>query len=148
MPRTLTSGTPYLALWNLFCAGRMYTFTTFLFASHANWFPRQEIEIEHPDGPWVGMEEFLVAFVHLSMHMIHLDTIVMRQLISEPEIQSTESMSYRYLQILSFIFQGSTIPFYRLLQKANETKWLNLSAQVRQKALAQPHQRSQDFGRL
>lgn len=138
MPRTLTSGTPYLALWNLFCAGRMYTFTTFLFASHANWFPRQEIEIEHPDGPWVGMEEFLVAFVHLSMHMIHLDTIVMRQLISEPEIQSTESMSYRYLQILSFIFQGSTIPFYRLLQKANETKWLNLSAQVRQKALAQP----------
>ncbi|KAK5800872.1 hypothetical protein VI817_003084 [Penicillium citrinum] len=63
------------------------------------------------------LKALLSAYVTITLHLLEMDTAVLRHLIDDPEHQTPISMSQRYLQSLSWIVSFAGIPFYILMER-------------------------------
>lgn len=89
------------------------------------------------NGPWECLEEFLMDYAQITLHLIRLDTLILSLVVSEADTQAPDCMSHRYLQPLGWTLSfHDMIPFYRALNETYEAKPRELLLRVREKVTA------------
>ena len=84
------------------------------------------------------MEEFFVNFGRMTLHLAHLDTLALGQLIEEPDLPAPEMMSKTYLISLGWCLQLNNIPFFRNMERIHGSEMVNLIARVNDRVAAPP----------
>lgn len=88
-------------------------------------------------GPWECLEEFLMDYAQIALHLIRLDTLILSLVVGEADTQTPECMSHRYLQTLGWTLSPyDMIPFYRALSETYDAKPRELLLRVREKVTA------------
>lgn len=84
------------------------------------------------------MEEFFIDFAQLALHLLRLDTLALRQLAEETDVQVPEMISRTYLPSLGWILQISNIPFFRTMERVNHIELANLVARINDRIAVSP----------
>lgn len=84
------------------------------------------------------MEEFILGFAQLSLHLAHLDTLTLSQFANETDIHAPEMMSRLYVPVLGWTLQISNIPFFRTLERLYGPELANLVARVNDQIASPP----------
>ncbi|KAJ5777163.1 hypothetical protein N7520_000409 [Penicillium odoratum] len=85
-------------------------------------------------GVLTTLEEFLVDYVRITHHLLHMDCMNLRHELDEPEMQ--DSVSRAWLNNLAWLLQYSTIPFFRATENVYGTEVIDVVARVRAKTVA------------
>lgn len=104
----------------------------------ANLDSRQELPVDDGSGTRTCLEEFLLDYVQITLHLIRLDIMILRLVLNDPDTPVPESLSHRYLQPLGWALLFQSIPFYRTLDRLYDTEASSLVLQVRAKTIASP----------
>ncbi|KAJ5668957.1 hypothetical protein N7462_010027 [Penicillium macrosclerotiorum] len=98
---------------------------------------KHELLIDDGTGksPWDCLEEFILGFVQLALHMIRLEIMILRQLTSEKDPQPPESLSQKYLNPMIWILSYQTVPFYSGLEQRYPSELTSMLSRAREKAL-------------
>ncbi|KAJ5898508.1 hypothetical protein N7504_008796 [Penicillium tannophilum] len=94
----------------------------------------QELPMDDGKGVLLTLEEFLVDYVHLTLHLIRMDCTTLRHAIDDPERQ--DSFAHAYLDPLAWLLQYNSIPFFRAMENAYGVEVVDVLARVRAKAIA------------
>lgn len=65
------------------------------------------------------LRDFLLDYVQIALHIVQLETTLLRALSKDPDQPTPDSMSHRYLQCVTWIvaFNDSTPPLYTILDR-------------------------------
>ncbi|PYH95762.1 ubiquitin hydrolase [Aspergillus ellipticus CBS 707.79] len=89
-------------------------------------------------GPWACLEEFFLDYAHLALHIIRLDTLLLKQVVEDSDAQMLDPMSRSYLPSMSWILQISGIPFFRAMEKIHGSDIMNLVARLNDRVASPP----------
>ncbi|KAE8383353.1 hypothetical protein BDV26DRAFT_137686 [Aspergillus bertholletiae] len=98
----------------------------------------QDIQPDEGRGPWVCLEEFFLNYTRLALHIVRLDTLVLGQLIEDPDLQVSDLISRAYLPSLGWMLQVSGIPFFRTAERVHGVEVVNLVARLNDRILTPP----------
>ncbi|KAJ5730261.1 uncharacterized protein N7483_004769 [Penicillium malachiteum] len=96
----------------------------------------QELPLNEGKGMWMCLEEFLSDYIKITLHLICMDTLTLRYLSTEPDLQLPDSMSRNYLCSLAWVLQSSSIPLYRALEHLYGDDLTEFLIRLREKAIA------------
>ncbi|KAJ5088051.1 hypothetical protein N7456_011667 [Penicillium angulare] len=96
----------------------------------------QELPIDDGRGTWTCLEEFLLDYIKITLHLLHIDIATLRQAVDEPELQGQDTLARGYLNSLAWSLQFQSIPFYRTLQNIYGDELDEFLARLRVKAIA------------
>jgi ubiquitin carboxyl-terminal hydrolase 34 len=99
---------------------------------------RIEFQPNEGHGVWCCLAEFFLDFAQLALHLTGLDTLTLGQFAEEADTQLPEMMSRTYLPSLGWILQISNIPFFRTMERLNNTELANLVSRVNDQVAAPP----------
>lgn len=99
---------------------------------------REDFQPDAGKGPWNTLEEFIVGYARLTLHLVRLDTITLTHLIDETDVQAPEQMSRTYLPSLGWILQIYHIPFFRTMEHIHGSEVANLVARINDQIAAPP----------
>ncbi|KAJ6006478.1 hypothetical protein N7451_004422 [Penicillium sp. IBT 35674x] len=94
----------------------------------------QELPMDDGKGVLLTLEEFLVDYVHLTLHLVRMDCTTLRHAIDDPERQ--DSFAHAYLDPLAWLLQYNSIPFFRAMENAYGVEVVDVLARVRAKTIA------------
>ncbi|KAL1880253.1 hypothetical protein Plec18167_003656 [Paecilomyces lecythidis] len=90
------------------------------------------------NGTWRCLEDFLLAFTRLALHLLHLDTLTLQTYLEETDVPAPELTSRVYLPSLGWILQTGSIPFYRTMDRLYNPELGNLVAHLNDQIAAHP----------
>ncbi|KAJ5286999.1 hypothetical protein N7478_002685 [Penicillium angulare] len=96
----------------------------------------QELPIDDGRGTWICLEEFLLDYIQITLHLLRIDIVSLRQAADEPESQGQEAVARGYLNSLAWSLQFQSIPFYRTLQNIYGEELDEFLTRLRAKAIA------------
>ncbi|KAL2832877.1 hypothetical protein BDW59DRAFT_138793 [Aspergillus cavernicola] len=101
---------------------------------------RRADEFQPDDGPafWRCLDGFFLSYARLSLHLVHLDTLFLRQLVNEPELQGIELISRHYVLPLSWSLTLDKTPFYNAMQRRYGPEALSMVARHIDRITATP----------
>lgn len=99
---------------------------------------RSDFQPDEGQGPWVCFEEFCLGYARLALHLVQLDTLAMKQLIEDPDIQSLDLISRTYLPSLGWILNISPVPFFRSMEKVYGSEVSNMVARINDQVASSP----------
>lgn len=82
-------------------------------------------------GMWVCLEEFILDYARLTMHVVQLDIQVWHALNTSPDIQCPDCMSFRFLDALAWLLQIQNLPYWRVLDNLYDEEPRDLIRRVR-----------------
>ncbi|KAL4923242.1 putative ubiquitin C-terminal hydrolase [Aspergillus undulatus] len=97
-----------------------------------------EFQVDGNPGFWRALEGYLSAFTQLALHLIRLDTLLLRQLVNETEVQEVDLISRNYVQSLGWVLSFDKIPFYMTMQRRYAREVVNMVGSLNDRALAAP----------
>ncbi|PGH23651.1 hypothetical protein AJ80_02257 [Polytolypa hystricis UAMH7299] len=80
-------------------------------------------------GPWACLEGFFTAYAHLTLHLVRLDTLALKQLPDDGDT-SPDLLSRLYLPAFSWMLQVHNIPFYKFMERSHGSEVINLVARL------------------
>ncbi|RAL15100.1 putative ubiquitin C-terminal hydrolase [Aspergillus homomorphus CBS 101889] len=87
---------------------------------------------------WTCLEEFFINYAQLAVHIIRLDTMLLRQTVKDPDVQPSELLSRAYLPSLGWILQLNPIPFFTAMEKSYGIEVPNLITRINDKLASPP----------
>ncbi|KAL4986994.1 hypothetical protein BDW68DRAFT_162080 [Aspergillus falconensis] len=87
---------------------------------------------------WRCLEGFLINYIRLAFHLIHLDAQLLGQLINESHPPELDLMSRNYLYSLGWFLSYDKNPFYVALQRQYGHEVSNMIARLNDRVLAAP----------
>ncbi|KAJ9326994.1 hypothetical protein DTO027B3_2234 [Paecilomyces variotii] len=90
------------------------------------------------NGTWRCLEDFLLAFAQLALHLLRLDTLTLQKYLEEKDAPAPELMSRVYLPSLGWILQTASIPFYRTMDRLYSSELGTLVARLNDQVAASP----------
>ncbi|KAJ5630628.1 uncharacterized protein N7484_010728 [Penicillium longicatenatum] len=132
--------------WMDKCAHNLYALTPIAFTDDLDFWElipklmevllrrNQELPMDDGKGVLLTLEEFLVDYVHITLHLLRMDCMTLRHAIDEPDRQ--ESMAHAYLDPLAWLLQYNTIPLFRATENAYGAEVVDVLARVRAKTIA------------
>ncbi|EEP75964.1 predicted protein [Uncinocarpus reesii 1704] len=92
---------------------------------------RRESELlpDEGDGPWQCLQGFCVAYAAIGLHLVRLDTTMLRDYLQNPT-RSSELLSKAYWSPLGWIIQIKNIPFYKAMENDYGQEVVNLVAHI------------------
>ncbi|KAL2848825.1 hypothetical protein BJY01DRAFT_211397 [Aspergillus pseudoustus] len=76
-------------------------------------------------GFWKCLEEFFLDYIRLSLHLIHMDTLALRQSVDQPDLSGPDLMSQHYIQTLKWTLTLDKTPFFRTMRTKYRTEASN-----------------------
>ncbi|KAL3457508.1 hypothetical protein BJX64DRAFT_268792 [Aspergillus heterothallicus] len=67
-------------------------------------------------GFWKCLEEFSVDYIRLAFHLIHMDTLFMRQLVDQSDLSAPDLMSRHYIPALKWSLSLDKTPFFKIMR--------------------------------
>ncbi|KAL2872647.1 putative ubiquitin C-terminal hydrolase [Aspergillus lucknowensis] len=66
---------------------------------------------------WKSLEEFYFGFTRLSLRLIHLDTLLLKQLVNETDLSGIDLISRQYIVPLQWSLSLDKVPFHNAMQR-------------------------------
>ncbi|KAE8348923.1 hypothetical protein BDV28DRAFT_73623 [Aspergillus coremiiformis] len=98
----------------------------------------QDLQPDEGRGSWICLEEFFLSYTRLALHIIRLDTLVLSQLIEDPDLQVSDLISRTYLPSLGWMLQVNEIPFFRTAERIHGAEVVNLVARLNDQLMTPP----------
>ncbi|KAL2808823.1 hypothetical protein BJX63DRAFT_18059 [Aspergillus granulosus] len=73
-------------------------------------------------GFWKCLEEFSLDYIRLSLHLIHIDTLLLRQAVDQSDLSTTDLMSRHYIPTLKWTLSLDKTPFFRTMRTRYHTE--------------------------
>ncbi|KAL4918129.1 hypothetical protein BDW62DRAFT_68207 [Aspergillus aurantiobrunneus] len=89
-------------------------------------------------GFWRCIEGFLSDYAKLSLHIIRLDTLLLKQLVNEPDVQELDLISRTYITPLGWSLTLDKIPFYTAMQRQYGPEVLDIIGRLNDRILPTP----------
>ncbi|KAJ5939410.1 hypothetical protein N7466_002544 [Penicillium verhagenii] len=93
-----------------------------------------ELPISEGKSTLITLEELLVDYVHITLHLLRMDCKILRHATDETEMP--DSLASVYLKPLAWILQYSSIPLFRAMETIYGVELIDVLARVRAKTIA------------
>ncbi|KAL4938191.1 hypothetical protein BDV06DRAFT_201525 [Aspergillus oleicola] len=97
-----------------------------------------ELSPDENPGFWRALEGYFNDFIQLAFHLIRLDTLLLRQLVNETDVQEVDLISRNYVQSLGWVLSFEKIPFYMAMQRRYGHEILDMVSRLNDTILAAP----------
>ncbi|KAL4889224.1 hypothetical protein BDV59DRAFT_187150 [Aspergillus ambiguus] len=77
------------------------------------------LQVNGDQNMWTLLEEFFLSHAQITFRMMCLDTIILRQLVEEPDIPVPDLLSRGYLSSLGWTLQINGIPLFRAMERVH-----------------------------
>ncbi|RAK81654.1 putative ubiquitin C-terminal hydrolase [Aspergillus fijiensis CBS 313.89] len=94
---------------------------------------------EQGEALWACLEEFILNYAQLALHIVRLDTLLLNQAVKDPNLQPSELLSKGYLPSLGWILQINLIPFFRAMEKSFGIEVPNMITRINDKLASPPY---------
>ncbi|KAL4783116.1 hypothetical protein BJX76DRAFT_270130 [Aspergillus varians] len=95
-----------------------------------------EFQTDDSAGFWQCIEGFLVDYTQLALHLIRLDTQLLKQLVNEADVQGVDMMSRNYVPSLGWSLAFDKIPFYSAMQRRYGPEALDMVARLNDRIIS------------
>lgn len=99
---------------------------------------RQGFRLGADQDLWTFVAEYLLSHAQITLHMMCLDVIVLKQLVDDPDLAVPDLLSRAYLPSLGWMVQTSNIPFFRALELLHGSEVRQLVAHLGAQLVAPP----------
>ncbi|KAL4807372.1 hypothetical protein BDV18DRAFT_116297 [Aspergillus unguis] len=98
----------------------------------------EEFQQSDPLELWRYLEEFLVDYSRVTLHLIRLDALHLKQLLNETDIEGLYLLSQNYLQGLGWSLMVDKVPFYNVMQGRYGHELPNMIARLNDRIMGAP----------
>ncbi|KAG2411729.1 hypothetical protein HFD88_009285 [Aspergillus terreus] len=98
----------------------------------------QDFQVDGNQDLWILLEEFFLSHAQITIHMMCLDVIILRQLAEEPELPVPDLFSRGYLSSLGWTLQLTAIPLFRAMERFHGPGVGNLVVRLGDQLLVPP----------
>ncbi|KAL4968635.1 putative ubiquitin C-terminal hydrolase [Aspergillus stella-maris] len=92
---------------------------------------------ENP-GFWSILEGYMDDYIKITFHLVRLDTLLLRQLVDDTDVQDVDLISRNYVQSLGWLLSFDKIPFYMVMHRRHGDEVGSILSGLNDRTLAAP----------